>query len=348
MKRIIASNVLVFLTGLLVCELIFGSWFHQHNYGFLTLPRDVYIVSDVEGLYDGGGRATYSRDGHGLRGRYGTPEEIDLLAMGGSTTNELYIDDCCTWSNLLGRLARQDRLELNVANAGVDGQSSVGHIWSFAAWFPNIPGLRPRFVLVYLGINERHARLELATNKGLPQYKDSARRIKQYLKNNSALFNLYKTVRGTIAAHRETLGHAVLDYASATWETMPLAEFHAKNCNKEKQEAYRTRLEVLVEKIRSLGARPILATQKRGDYHVQGDTVYGIEGTDALREAKELDCLNRSTLAFCVRSGIMCIDVANRADLRPDDFYDAIHTSPTGSAKVAQIIYEEIRPLLEP
>lgn len=346
MRKIVLVNLLVFAAGVLACELIFGSWFAQHSYGFLSLPRDVQILSSVEGLYEGGGSIAYSRDQHGLRGNYGAPEDIDLLVLGGSTTNELYIDDCCTWTNLLSDLARQGGHQLDVANAGVDGQSSVGHIWNFEMWFPNIPDLRPRFVLIYLGINERNARTELRTNKGMPQYTDPGRRAKQYIKNNSALFNLYKTVRGTIEARGENLWHGRLDYQSVEWQPMPLSDFQARACDAQDLNAYVGRLRLLDEKIRVLGARPIFATQTRGDSYVEGDTIYGVDGTNALGKARELDCINQATLSFCKAGGDLCIDVASRAELAPGDFYDAIHTAPGGSAKVARVIYEQLESLL--
>jgi hypothetical protein len=47
----------------------------------------------------------------------------------------------------------QNGAGLTVANAGVDGQSTVGHIMNFKWWFPNIPRLAPDYILFYLGLN---------------------------------------------------------------------------------------------------------------------------------------------------------------------------------------------------
>ena len=39
--------------------------------------------------------------------------------------------------------------DVYVVNAGVDGQSTVGHIKNFDWWFPNIPDLKVKYFLFY-------------------------------------------------------------------------------------------------------------------------------------------------------------------------------------------------------
>ncbi|MEX2450971.1 MAG: hypothetical protein WD407_08970, partial [Rhodospirillales bacterium] len=73
-------------------EAIFGNWIFGPQYGFLNIPRNTTRHFDVSAVY-GGGRTQYTREKHGLRGDFRNPADIDMLVIGGSTTNELYIDD---------------------------------------------------------------------------------------------------------------------------------------------------------------------------------------------------------------------------------------------------------------
>lgn len=346
MKKVIAVNVLVLVIGVIVIELVFGSWLKEHNYGFLTLPRDIQITSNTAHLYDGGGDITYSRDAHGLRGSYGEPKDIDLLVLGGSTANEMYIDDMATWPQLISKLAKADGVELDVANAGVDGQSSVGHIWNYEMWFPNIPDLAPKYTLAYVGINERKARGEDATNKGLPQHTDMKRRVKQYIRNNSAIFHMVKIIKGTLKAHRENLTHGRLEYTQADLQQMPVEDFNAQTCEQTIQKEYMDRLGELTKKIEASGSKAIFATQKRGDLFEENGIVFGVKKTDAFKHGLLLKCINETTLAFCRQQNVPCVDVAAHAGLNKEDFYDAAHTNPAGSRKVAAYMYSELKTVI--
>jgi hypothetical protein len=98
--------------------------------------------------------ATYTRDAWGLRGSAETLKEIDIVTVGGSTTDQRYLDDGTTWQSVAERELRAAGRPLVLTNAGVDGQSSVGHAFNFRYWFPLLHGLQPRIVLFYVGIND--------------------------------------------------------------------------------------------------------------------------------------------------------------------------------------------------
>ena len=44
---------------------------------------------------------------------------------------------------------------MDVVNAGIDGQSTIGHIWNFQDWFPKIENLKTKYFIFYIGLNER-------------------------------------------------------------------------------------------------------------------------------------------------------------------------------------------------
>ena len=149
--------VVAVAAALVTLDLVFGLWFRSNPWErALTLNIIVnrQITYDTTGLYEGGGRITYTRDRYGLRGNYDDPRNITVLTIGGSTTDQRLIDDGLTWRHELQRLLRAHGKPATVANAGVDGHTTFGHLASYAYSFPLIPGLRPRYTIVYVGIND--------------------------------------------------------------------------------------------------------------------------------------------------------------------------------------------------
>jgi hypothetical protein len=152
--RVIAMNLAVLLAVALAGELVFGQWIAASPLGGLAVPRNVRVTISAASLYPGGGEFLYRRDAMGFRGPGIDPARISILTIGGSTTNQLYLPDEATWQAVLERSLRQTGHHPAVANAGVDGQSTVGMIADLELWFPNVPHLKPRLVLAYVGIND--------------------------------------------------------------------------------------------------------------------------------------------------------------------------------------------------
>ncbi|MGH6660813.1 MAG: SGNH/GDSL hydrolase family protein, partial [Rhodospirillales bacterium] len=221
--RVVAVNLGLLLAVAVVAELAFGGWLFGHNYGTLVIPKNFTRVFDVDSLY-GGGRVLYRRDKHGLRGQYHSHSDIDILTIGGSTTNEIFIDEDATWTAVIAREFEAAGRPVTVVNAGVDGQSTVGNIKNFDLWFPKIPGLKARYVLALLGINDA-AVIKSGENYFAGPFRkskqdrmvDLLRPTKQYLINNSALYALFRNIRGIIRARDAKLIHSSNSYTGTEW-----------------------------------------------------------------------------------------------------------------------------------
>ena len=86
---IVAVNLALLAVGLAALELAFGGWLDSRKLNRLNLIRDSRYAYDVSKIYaDPDPIITYSRDRFGLRGSFSSPEEIDLLTVGGSTTDQ--------------------------------------------------------------------------------------------------------------------------------------------------------------------------------------------------------------------------------------------------------------------
>ena len=76
----------------------------------------------------------YKRDKYGLRGKYKSVENIDILTLGGSTTDQIYISENYTFQDVMRKEFENNGKIVNIANAGIDGHSTVGHIVFFDYW----------------------------------------------------------------------------------------------------------------------------------------------------------------------------------------------------------------------
>ena len=110
------------LAGLLAGFGLLELWFGGRALDPLSVPRDVELQFDIRGLYDNpdGPTIAYRRDRYGLRGRYTDPASIEILTIGGSTTDQRYLNEHRTWQPVLQRAFVRDGRAVEVVNAGGD------------------------------------------------------------------------------------------------------------------------------------------------------------------------------------------------------------------------------------
>lgn len=165
--RILFWNLTIFLCLFFALELLLGEWL-KFNPKVRAIPAAQWDVSrkyDVSGLYEGGGVVLYTRDSVGYRGLDRASRPI-LLTIGGSTTDQRYVSDNDTWQSIL-----EAELEnkINVVNAGVDGQSTFGHLVSIRDWHSyELGDAKVKSILYYFGVND--ARLLTKGGIGLNEY----------------------------------------------------------------------------------------------------------------------------------------------------------------------------------
>jgi len=347
--RLVAINALILLIGLAALELIFGSWIRDNRIRQLNLITNRSYSHDVESLYDNGGRPVeYRRDAYGLRGDYASPSEIDILTVGGSTTDQKYVSEGLTWQDQLRNRFAADGRDISVVNAGVDGHSTIGHLRSFEWWFPHIPDLSPTYVLFYVGINDVH--VESQEKYDDLEKDDSPKTVWEWLRERSGLYYGYRTLRGMVRAESRKVGHRKVDFDELVWVDAPLRRNQAAR-SKARRRQYANRLKKLAQLTRSLGAEPIFVTQLLMSSKVVDGKIVGIQGTpsNGIDVYRILELFNQTTMQTCNEVGAICVDLATelRPELTEDDFYDFSHTTPSGSAKIGAYLYRSLRDELE-
>ena len=231
--KLATVNASILLVGFVVIELIFGSWIHAGKLDRLNLICDATIEYELHGLYPSDSdTAIYTRDPWCLRGGYDRVSDIDLLTVGGSTTDQRYITDGATWQDTLQEEFRKTGTRISIANAGVDGQSTYGHLMSFEHWLPEIDSLRPSWILFYVGVNDMFKSAGYAFDRLFDdslQRSSPVEKVKKSIRKRSALFYLYRTARGAVQAHAYGLDHRYTDpFATDGWVEEPLISDHEK------------------------------------------------------------------------------------------------------------------------
>jgi len=328
MRKVLALAVALGLLLVLAvaAELTFGTWFSKDPLDRLGLSRNAKFAVEAGPLYAGGTAFIYGRDRWGFRGDVPDPARISILTVGGSTTSQPYLPDDKTWQAAMERQLRAEGREVTVGNAGLDGASTQGHLRAMTDWFPHVPGLKPRFVLFYVGVHDVEPGGAWAGLKQLGGV--------QWIRQHSGLARLWHEFAGG-AARKVRLGHQPMDYAKAEWTDKPLQPDWKPD--KAALAAYVDRLKKLAELTHAMGAVPILVTQPRGDYRATGGKVLGVVeggGLNGLDHYKRLAAYNQATRALCDDQGLLCLDAARELAFEPGDFYDYLHNSPQGAEKL--------------
>jgi GDSL-like Lipase/Acylhydrolase family len=348
---------LAFIAAILVAaELLFGAWL-SGNFARVLFPVDgVTVLHDVRPLYEGGSaNAAYRRDRFGLRGRYDRPSNIDILTVGGSTTDQFYLDEGETYQDRLAQRFAADGRTVSVVNAGADGQTTVGHLRAMDEWFPLIPNFRPRFILAYIGLND--SELDAVDRTAFERGdRIGSAGIVPYIKRRSAIYLLYTTIWGVKIAREARLGHGQArvigqDASGASlWREVDPASIPAAGDERQAQRLaeYAERVTELVRRIRGFGAEAILVTQSKADYRVRDGRVFGrprADGTIDTGSYAKMAAFNRTTLETCRALGAICVDLGGELWFDDLDYYDTVHATPRGAAKIGAYLHERLKGL---
>ena len=349
--KIVLVNLMMLLVGIILLEIIFGGWLNPNRLNKLNLIKDVELTFDVGELYQTDNKQVrYKRDGYGLRGNYGAPAQIDILTVGGSTTDQRFITEGATWQDVMQREFAAHGKTVQVANAGVDGQSTYGHIKDFDWWFPYIPNLKARYFLFYVGINDFHKEQNNKYDDLYDRPSSAYGLLKEKISERSVFYHWYRTLRGISEARSNRVGHRSVNFQKLEWVDTPKVTSHLE-LMRPRLQAYEQRLKVLDERVRQLRSIPIYVTQPiRRCKSLNGKTV-GVAETERF-EGIEIDgvdscimmrMLNDKTMAFCHAVGGICLDLASELEFNDSDFYDFYHNAPRGAEKIGLYLYQKLQ-----
>ena len=363
--NIVLINIFVLLIGLLIIELAFGSWFSSYNNLYhLRIVVDKKLKINLEGLYETDSEVIhYSRDKFGLRGSYDKISDIDILTIGGSTTDQRYITDDSTWQEVLQNSFDSKGKKIIVANAGVDGQSTYGHIKNFNMWFNNIPDLKPQYFLFFIGINDfyvdNHNSFDIINEEEIRP--GIINKIKIKIKKESILYHLYSLLKNIQAAQDAGIvhqaGHVLKNYNGIFGVKGPLIKNHEKHI-RNRLSSYRKRLEILCQKVQEKGAIPIFVTQSARrlyrfvDGQLCGDSSFKKQYNGLTINAVDyyhmISLFNDVTKKVSKMNNAIFLDLNSELEFDLEkDFYDSIHHTPSGAKKVGKYLFVKLNNIIK-
>lgn len=332
---VILYNILFVLIIILLFELIFGNWLKNRNLSNLFIPvNKKKIIYEIP--YKSGYPILYTTDKNGFRANNHKLKSIELLVVGGSTTEEKLTDDNKIWTKILEKNSYK-----KVLNAGVGGQTSFGHVRMFEIWFSKFDDLKPKYILFYIGINDALFMIEKIKSNNLEKLSDGRvfnsinrdnlihlnylNKLYQQFKNNSAVYQLTNIIKGNYISYKYKINYGKTKFINTNSNNDD--KFILSNNEIEMidiyGEKYLENLNKLLEYSNNINSKAIFITQTISKDH----WLY-----------KHLLKINSFTKLFCQNKKLFCIDLANEINLNIDDFYDGIHTNPSGSEKVATFL----------
>ena len=335
-------------------------------------PAHIQVIFDTksEFLYGVTGPARFKTNSFGIRGEELTSNTaIKIIAFGGSTTEDSYLDSSETWCGVLQtQLEKSGVDEVWVGNAGKSGLSSRDIYLHVKYALPHLPN--PDLTLLMVGVNDFLQRLqedkewhpvdieevknhEMLFNKAFfslpwhihPKYWTSISLIKSTFTNfiqkgydpNQAGIELYKwrKWRSDASPYLMSLpdiSNAILEYKKNLNLILDLLhEKETKPILLTQPALWKQNLDVEEEKLLWLGGI--------GDY--QNRSVGKYYSAKSLRTG--LDMFNSALLEVCAKRKIQCIDIDPILGKNKHFFFDGIHFNEAGAFEAGDYIANQIR-----
>jgi lysophospholipase L1-like esterase len=348
--KIFTINVLLILFFISFVEIFFGYWFDKNNLGPYMrehrMKKNLYTLKTSEQTYN----FTYKRNYYGFRGDDIRPDDIKIILIGGSTADERYKPEEFTITGFLNESLKNNNFNLKIINAGIEGQSTRGHIINFKHWFPKLKNFSPNYVIFYIGINDALLNLndniiDESLSDGWVKNPSKIESFNDNFKSSSIFYDLLRKTKHKYYSGNEQKRIVYdLDYALKENNSIPKFEYLSyneklklynlnklKKLNEQKIKYYLNNIDKLSNYTKSLGAIPIFINQEMSQ-HTKSEILF---------------TMNISLIEHCKDKSYNCIDLAKNLVSKSKYFWDGIHTTPLGSKKIAEIIFPELTKFLK-
>lgn len=317
------------------------------------------------------GESRFTINSAGIRGEeFSGRQGYRILAIGGSTTECLYLDDLEAWPRLLQDYLNDqlNRTDIWVGNVGVSGHNSEHHILQIDKLVAQYPRIDMVVVLVggndlgrWLAMDGRIDELEGDPPAQLARSMDKAFRIRPSIEAGdpfyelSALSALWKKVRHGLGRGRATAkaqdeaGSLFINWRKARQDATEIRPTLPDNTDALQE--YRENLRAIVDLSRDRGIELILMTQPAmwhadlpeylvrllwmggaGDFGIDSPSAYYSPG--ALAEG--IAAYNSALLSICDNRNISCLDLASVIPRDTSSFYDDMHFNEIGARLVTE------------
>jgi lysophospholipase L1-like esterase len=275
-----------------------------------------------------------------------------LVTIGGSTTECLFLSDGRTWTDVLARRLAGPWPDVWVNNAGLDGQSSYGHLILLRDL---IISLRPKVAVFLIGVNDID-RNDLTTfDHSLAPNWTRWEKAGVFLEDHSEIVGLaHNLVRMARTSYRG-FGHSEVDLTKLTvLEHDPKLTATTVAQQEEPVRRYAERLNAIVELCRRNGIEPVFTTQPA----LYGDAIDPATGVDLATIQVQgaangrlwwrvLEMYNDAMRRVARDHGVLLVDAAVEMPKDSRLYYDLMHFTNDGAARLGDIIASRLEPYLK-
>ncbi len=373
--------------SLVLLGLLAGFFIAEVGLRIYLAPRNVYYVwpSGLEKILQPDstifpgirGNARFRVNSNGIRGpEFTAKDHVRILALGGSTTECVYLDEGETWPDILANHLQSARPDLTiwVGNLGASGKNMRDHLFHVRYLLPQMNNID--HIIILSGLNDFLLRLNrgnayredfLATSEGqryqyqhafvftpIPLWPFDGKRI--FYKNSA----LWYTARlawietfpmGTHGLYQDP-GGQYLQVARETRFRSPKLDIlpDLESALRE----YRRNLNTVIDLLQKQNVKPLFLThpvlwktempdaEERllwmgWQKNINGNTT---DYYDAAALTKGMVEYNQTLLAVCRERKVPVIDLAAIVPSDLTTFYDDVHFNETGAKQIGEILSE--------
>jgi lysophospholipase L1-like esterase len=336
-RKIVSYNLLVLLILVIIFELIFGHWLESENFGIHMRKHrninELYKITIDNSNY----QFEYKRNSNGFRSSKNEElSNIKHVFLGGSTGNERFLPEELTIVGKLNTLFKKEEADIRIINASVDGKTSRGHLNDFKFWFTKLKNFKPDYFIVYVGIND--AVINQEEKYDLTFDNNIFKNLRDYVTNNSVIVEIIKKLKWryfkttTLKYDVDNTKDLYTNFLFINYEEAKkihnLKLLKLKHANLYSR--YKNRISKLTQEILNKKSKIIFVTQIKHN---------------GLNDEK-LFLLNEILKEFSAKNSIDIIKLDEIYIGSKGDFYDKVHTTEQGSHKIAIIIHNKLKNLI--
>ena len=358
-KPYIFKNIFLFSITIFVALIVIEKSFYENNktikrsvilreaipsVSLDNYPSDLYMKTvDKDSLEQKKYRFSTNTDGFIIGpGEISTStQDIDLLFLGGSTTELMFVDESKRFPYLVSQILKKKSGEVRSLNGGNSGNNSMHSVINLIAKGLN---KRPNFVLMMHNVNDLSGLLR--TNSYWNTAKGRAIVQSTHVKNS--FYEFIKNVKSL--AFPNVYSHFVQVFGSPNlFSTDEWSGVEVVNIDTEKvSRSFRKSLKTFISVCRSWGINPVLMTQpnRLNSSDTLIENTYNFSTLSLLFSYDEYVSMHEK-FNYIIRDvgteeGILVIDLDQHLSGKKEFIYDAVHLNTEGSVEVAKIISSQL------
>jgi lysophospholipase L1-like esterase len=278
-------------------------------------------------------------------------KHLTILTIGGSTTECLFLSDGKTWTDAVARRLAIGFPGIWVNNAGLDGQSTYGHLILLRDF---VVALHPTVAIFLVGANDVGLDAGNPYDNALVPGRTPWRTARTFLVEHSEIAQLAQNLARMARAKEAGFGHSQIDLTKLVLlEDEPDLGAATIRTLEPPLHGFGDRLTAIAELCRRNGIDPVFITQPG----LFGDALDPVTGVNLARIQvrgtangkiwwRVQEMYNDVTRRVAADRQILLIDAARELPKDSRLFYDLVHFTNEGAVRLGELVAAHLEPHL--